>query len=84
MKAKEYKKHGIQIIDNETSHKIIETRKPEGLFLTIENRRMVAIDNTSGNAWTEDFRNEKVALRWLKGEIDTEEAYRLDKEVMDE
>lgn len=38
-----------------------------------------AIDNIDGYAWTEDFKNECVARRWLQGELNTDEAYEIDE-----
>ena len=78
------KESDIRIIDIERAHRIIEARKPTGKFMTINNSMIVAIDNTSGDAWTEDFNNFLVAYKWITGEIDTEEAYRLDEEVINE
>jgi hypothetical protein len=71
-------------ITKEEAKKIIETRYPEGLFYHKDGNKYIGIDNSSGDAWTEEFDNLDICLEWLKGEIDTEEAYRLDKEVMNE
>lgn len=39
--------------------------KPYGRFLLQEDGIWVAIDNSDGNAWTEEFYNKTVALNWL-------------------
>lgn len=38
-----------------------------------------AVDNSTGDAWTETFDSEGVAIRWLIGEIETEEAHDRDR-----
>ena len=57
------------IISNEEASKIIDTREPLGLFL-IDGKdtltgKYVAIDNTTGDAWTEEFLTEEEAINWL-------------------
>lgn len=39
-----------------------------GKFLMKENETYTAINNTSGNLYTEDFKNKTIALRYLNGE----------------
>ncbi len=46
---------------------IVRTRKPIGLFYTIENGQYVGIDNKSGDAWTEGFDTCEDCIRWLAG-----------------
>ena len=54
---------------------VIEARRPLGLFLaraTAKSRpgaRWVAVDNSTGDAWTEDFHSESGARSWLLGAI---------------
>jgi len=74
-------KHGVQIVDKETAHKIIETRKPLGAFVTINDEMIIAIDNTAGDAWTEDFNTKEAATMWITGEVDTEQAYEIDSKL---
>ncbi|MDS0525484.1 hypothetical protein NNC19_07320 [Clostridium sp. SHJSY1] len=52
-------------VSEEEISKIIETRKPLGTFYTIENDFYVAVDNLTGDAWTEDFTNKKDCLNYL-------------------
>lgn len=49
---------------------IIDRRTPLGLFLTKEGHTWVAVDNTTGDAWTEEFRQKRQAVRWLRGEFE--------------
>lgn len=44
---------------------IIDTRKPLGLFLSDEGSVYVAVDNSTGDAWTEEFASKNDAVRWL-------------------
>ena len=52
---------------------VIERRTPLGLFLTKEGRIWVAVDNTTGDAWTEEFSRKRQAVRWLRGMVEVEE-----------
>lgn len=53
------------IISHKKASEIIETRKPLGLFVVIGERRPVGIDNSSGDAWTEDFDDLRECVEWL-------------------
>ena len=57
----------IKIIKPEQADSIIETRKPYGRFIVLENGWFVGIDNTAGEAWTEDFKHLKNCLAYLHG-----------------
>lgn len=46
---------------------IIDTREPIGLFYCRVGRVWVAVDNSTGDAWTEDFPSESSARTWLLG-----------------
>lgn len=50
--------------------KVIDRRTPLGLFLTKEGRKWVAVDNSTGDAWTEEFCRKHQAVRWLRGEFE--------------
>ena len=52
---------------------VIERRTPLGLFLTKEHRTWVAVDNTTGDAWTEEFSRKRQAVRWLRGKFEVGE-----------
>ena len=49
--------------------RVIETRKPQGLFWTLEKsgRRSVFVgcDNRTGDAWTEEFPTKQACIAWL-------------------
>ena len=50
--------------------KVIEDRVPCGRFLAKEGRKWVAVDNATGDAWTEEFPRKRQAVRWLRGEYE--------------
>ncbi len=60
----------IHIVDANTITDVIETRHPLGLFLCREDRYWVAVDNSDGDAWTEDFRWKFRAIQWLRGKFE--------------
>ena len=49
---------------------VISCRVPIGLFLTKEGHKWVAVDNSTGDAWTEEFRWRYQAIRWLRGKFE--------------
>ena len=57
-------------VSPEVLDEIIEARAPCGHFLTKEGRKWVAVDNSTGDAWTEEFARKRQAIRWLCGEFD--------------
>lgn len=50
--------------------KVIEDRTPCGCFLAKEGRKWVAVDNSTGDAWTEEFSRKRQAIRWLRGKFE--------------
>ena len=42
---------------------VIWNRAPRWLFLAKEGRRWVGVDNSTGHAWTEEFRRKHRAIR---------------------
>ena len=46
--------------------KVIHTRVPHGLFLAREGIKWAAVDNSTGDAWTEIFATRHAAIRWLR------------------
>ena len=48
---------------------IIDKREPTGLFYCKDGRVWVAVDNSTGDAWTEEFLSEPAARSWLLGAI---------------
>lgn len=58
----------IKIITVEQTHKIIDTGRPYGSFLRIQkDGTFTGIDNTGGEAFTEDFKDLKNCLAYLNG-----------------
>ena len=59
----------IKKVTSEEADEIIEKRVPKGLFYTIssvEDRKVyVGIDNSTGDAWTEDFKSLGACKRYL-------------------
>lgn len=60
----------IEKVTPEEASRIIETRLPSGLFYTIEKSKngkkiYVGIDNSTKDAWTEDFKSLSSCKRWL-------------------
>lgn len=64
------KKLKIKRVSSEFLGRVIEHRIPSGLFLTKEGRKWVAVDNTTGDAWTEEFSRKRQAVRWLRGKFE--------------
>ena len=60
----------IQRVSPDYLLKVIDQRIPLGLFLTKEGRKWVAVDNATGDTWTEDFRWKRQAVRWLRGKFE--------------
>lgn len=58
----------VRIITEEQFENIIDTRIPAGSFLLLEKGSFIGIDNTTGDAWVEDFRSLSKCLRWLHSE----------------
>lgn len=56
----------IKKVSSEEALKIIETRKPLGLFYCIDDDVYIGIDNQTGDAWTEDFKSLSACKKWLK------------------
>lgn len=61
----------IKQINGLQSSEIIETRKPKGLFYVVEpDNSFTGIDNSTGDAWTENFEAEEECMSWLRREED--------------
>ncbi|WP_373845017.1 hypothetical protein [Clostridium sp.] len=58
----------IEIIGSEKADKVIDTRRPYGSFLRIQkDGTFTGIDNTCGEAFTEDFKDLKNCMAYLNG-----------------
>ena len=70
----------INLITKEEASLIIETRQPIGLFYEVDGDLYIGIDNSTGDAWVEEFKTKEECLAWLKGEehieIDEKDIYR--------
>ena len=55
----------IKEITKEEAFKIIETKEPEGLFWLIVGDTFIAIDNSRGEAFVEEFNDKEECLQWL-------------------
>lgn len=64
------KKLKIQRVSSAFLGRVIEHRTPSGLFLTKEGHKWVAVDNTTGDVWTEEFSRKRQAVRWLRGKFE--------------
>lgn len=56
----------ITKITKEEAYKIIETKEPLGLFWLIDEGAFIAIDNSHGEAFVEEFQDKEEGLQWLK------------------
>ncbi|WP_042351317.1 hypothetical protein [Bacillus massiliigorillae] len=54
-------------VSNEEATKIIQTGNPTGLFFTIEQGRIVGINNTHNDLLVEDFNRFTECTEWLQG-----------------
>ena len=55
-------------VSREEAAEIIEFRYPEGYFMVKEDGKFVGIDNSDGDAFTEEFKSKERCIRWLAGE----------------
>ncbi len=55
-------------VTNEAALEIIEKRVPLGKFYCYEGRKVIGIDNETGDAWTEEFGSLKTCKKWLTGQ----------------
>ena len=56
----------VKQVSEEQLRRVIQTYAPRGLFLAREGGVWVAVDNSTGYAWTEEFRSRRKAVRWLR------------------
>jgi hypothetical protein len=59
-------KREIRKLASEQASIIIDIRKPLGLFYTLETGIYIDIDNSNGQAWTEEFSNLRKCKHWLR------------------
>lgn len=56
----------IKEVTEKEAENIILTREPRGLYWTKEQEFFIAIDNLTGDAWTENFLDKKQCFDYLK------------------
>lgn len=77
LKTFKVKSNGVETEINKVSssdiEKIIDTMKPDGNFYCYDkkNKDYIAVDNTTGEAFTESFKNKKSCLDWLENKEKT-------------
>ncbi|HID0768156.1 TPA: hypothetical protein ACXDAZ_002686 [Clostridium botulinum] len=54
-------------ITSKEAENIIDSRKPLGTFWLKENKLYIAIDNNTGDAWTEEFNTKEECFQYLCG-----------------
>lgn len=55
----------VKKITSVQAGRIINTRYPLGLFYVLDAGVYVGIDNSTGDAWTEEFPDLRTCKRWL-------------------
>ncbi len=60
----------IKQVSSERLQEIIRRYAPCGRFLARDGCKWVAVDNSTGDAWTEKFRWKRQAIHWLLGEFE--------------
>ena len=60
----------IRRVNPEQPLNVIDFHTPLGLFLTKECGKWVAVDNSTGDAWTEEFHRKRQAVHWLRGKFE--------------
>jgi hypothetical protein len=63
----------IKIISEAAMNSVVEKRKPVGLYLSLQQDDsgtplLAACDNSTGDAYVEDFHDLAAAVGWLRGE----------------
>jgi hypothetical protein len=59
-------------ITSAEANNIIENREPRGHFLVKDGDLFIGIDNSTGDAWTEEFKKQGDCVDWLTGSDDAE------------
>lgn len=57
----------ITKLTKEQASEVIETRTPTGRFYTKEGDLYIGIDNSTGDAWTEEFKTKVSCFKWIEG-----------------
>lgn len=70
----------IEEISLQKARMIIDVRKPLGLFYFKEGDMWLSIDNTTGDAYVEEFENRNDCLSWLIHGPDEEQEYNIQEQ----
>jgi hypothetical protein len=68
-------KKRIQEVNSQKASIIIQARTPQGLFIQHNGDSWIGIDNSTGDAWTEEFNKRETCVSWLMGEIEMSDIY---------
>ena len=55
----------VHDITHQEASQIIEKRLPRGLFIEEGKEKYIGIDNSTGDAWTEEFISRPACIAWL-------------------
>lgn len=59
------KMSGITQLTRDAANTVIKHRAPLGLFFVVD-EVIIGIDNTTGDAWTEEFKELDACIQWLR------------------
>lgn len=62
----------IKLVTREEANQIFDTREPIGLFYEMDGDSYIGIDNSTGDAWVEEFKTKEECFKWLNNENDEE------------
>lgn len=66
-------KRTIQVVSPERLQELMQHHMPRGCFLMEKGGKWVAVDNSTFDAWREEFPQKDQAIHWLQGEIEVGE-----------
>ena len=65
---------GISLVTNAFVSQLLSSAEagghyePRGRYMAKDKEKWIGIDNTTGDAWTEEFSDAAACLAWLRGE----------------
>lgn len=60
----------IHLVGPKQLREMLRQYIPRGLFLAKDGCKWVALDNSTCEAWVEEFRHKHQAVRWLRGKFE--------------
>lgn len=60
---------GIRKVSPEYAKQIVESREQRGLFWCFDDEKYIGIDNTTGEAYCEEFDDKNECFKYLRGEL---------------